>query len=91
MKLYPSNITTTPSVYNTFYQHFKAVADADASNPMGDALSAVWSFSGGTTGLTMHGEADNRPLIMGCDVKAGTATITATSGTNTATATITIK
>lgn len=91
MKLYPSNITTTPNPFGGFYQHFKAVSDADASNPLGEALSAVWSFSAGTTGLVMKGEADNRPLIMGCDVKAGIATITATSGTTTATATITIK
>lgn len=88
MKIYPDSMTTTPNTYGSFYQHFKAVDDA---NTTGDALSAVWSFSGGTTGLVMSGEADNHPLIFGCDVQAGTATITATRGTDTATATITIE
>lgn len=91
MKLYPSNITTTPNAVGSVYQHFKAVADADASNPLGNALSAVWSFSAGTTGLVMKGEADNKPLVMGCNVQTGTATITATRGTETATATITVE
>lgn len=91
MKLYPNSITASNNPYGSFYQHFKAVDDADSNNPVGEALSAVWSFSAGTTGLSMSGEADNRPLVMGADVQAGTATITATRGTDTASATITIK
>lgn len=63
MKLYPSSVTASNNPYGSFYQHFKAVDDADAANPMGDALSAVWSFSAGTTGLSMSGEADNRPWL----------------------------